>query len=1190
MTVTPDNKLIGRMLDLLTKLGISQRDYDLAEQYLHGEVNDEVLDQFVRKDLRAPAQNLYSEAWTITRQVNKSSNRTVFVRFFNIIYAIGHGTGHHLFWYGSLDIEEYALYKKMVTYMFGHTEYNAFLGQYDYSQLMQMAQYNPQNLIEVIPYLKEESQLYAAAGLAMYFCRKYENPGAVEAEDKIHMTEYENIVLEYFDSWLAGLGCTVHEKVISTLREKKQAGDLIGRIEHTSMKGDDQQIFCALCTFAYLNFQLSDVLLAMIQTCAAVNAELMLFSIQNTFIGDNGCRTEFASHGMDYDELFHIAPTLYICVAAKGKHEKILIRQLEKNRESYIKVIEREKCHELVHICMRAWSNGIPRVVQEVTEEVRITLKDVMQKVNPSLYEQVVQDTTLDYEPVIALLVEPTPHAELAKKYLLGNCKASELYPYDKEFGDKFENGLYHVGKVLQRFRKHNCDEAFINRCRVFLVLRKFPHIEFEMQECKGEKGLSEFFDNLDKEELDLAHQLQAFALLYKENLQYDNKLKLLKKCVENKYTEFLQENRKEAIQMFANADAEARCLGLYLFGKDPQSYKQEILSYTKDSSSLVHRELIRIFCVHREWEEEVKTMLLNGKKASQRELAIQILLRWQKNDEDYYELLSQALKNEKSGKLVTLLEKALKLQQKDQNQPKKPATKEDLIRQVHQGGRKRTIAWAYETPFSVVHMADGSIADEEYLQAIFLCYAAQTGGGIDKNAQLLAADLNASEFAVYVNELFDKWIAQGAEAKKRWVLYAASIHGKESIIPKLYHQIQEWSKGPRGTIAAEAVMALALNVSPQALLLVDNITRKIKHKQVKSGALMALDEAAKMRGITREELDDRIVPSFDFDENMQRTFDYGTRSFKVTLTSTLEIEVFDENGKKLKSLPAPGKKDDDHKATEAYTAFKEMKKQIKTAVKNQKERLEHALSIKREWSTDAWNNLFVKNPLMHQFAIGLIWGIYQGDKLLQSFRYMEDGSFNTQDGDAYDLPKHANIGLVHPVELSDAEKAAWKEQLEDYEITQPIEQLDRAVYRVTEEEKEKRRMERFGGYILNDLALDSKMASFGWYRGMIGDAGGYNTYHRKDTEIDMGVELHFSGSSVGWHQGDVTVYDARFYKVKLIGYGSYGYMDANKKEGYLLQDVPSRYFSEIVRQLAKVTASSDERDTDWKKEAGLIE
>ncbi len=1188
MTVTSDNKLIGRMLDLLNKLGISQRDCDLAEKYLREEVEDEVLDKFVRKDLSVPSRNLYSEAWTITRQVNKSNNRAVFVRFFNIIFAIGHGTGHRLFWYEALNIEEYALYKKMVTYMSGVTEDEESFFQYnEYSQLMKMAQHNPQNLIEVIPYLKEESELYAAAGLAMYFCRKYENPGTVEAEDEAYMAEYEDIVLECFDSWLAGLGCAAHEKVISTLREKKQAGDFIGRIEHTSMKMEEQRTFCFLCTFAYLNFQLSDVLLALIQTCAVVNEELMLFSIRHVFIGDNGCRTHFAFRGMDYDKLFHIEPTLYICAAAKDNYDKILIRQLEKNQESYKKVMEREKCHELVHIYMRAWRNGIPCVVSEVTEDVLITLKDVMQKANPDLYEQVVRNATPDYEPVIEFLVAPTPHAELAKEYLLGNCKVSDLYPYDREFGDGFEDGLYHVNKILKKFKKHSNNEAFIDRCCVFLVLRKFPHIEYEVQECKGEKGFREFFANLDKQELDLVHQLQAFALLYKENLRYDNKIKLLKKSVEEKFTKYLQENREEAIRMFAKADAEARCLGLYLFEKDPQFYKQEILNYTKDNSSLVRHELVRIIGSHREWEEDVKIML-NGKKASERELAIWILLRWQEKGADYHELLSWALENEKSGKLVTLLEKVLKIQEKDQS--KKSVTKEELVKQLHQGGRKRTLAWAYETPFSPVHKTDGSIADEEYLQAIFLCYAAQIQRGMNENVQLLAGDLNVDEFAVYVNELFDKWIAQGTEAKKDWVLFAASIHGKEDIVPKLYHQIQEWTKVSRGAIAAEAVMALALNSSPNTLLLVDSIARKFKHKQVRGGALRALDETAKMLGISREALDDRIVPDFGFDKNMQRTFDYGARIFKVTLTSALDLEIFDESGKKLKNLPSPGKKDDESKAVDAYAAFKEMKKQIKAAITSQKERLEHALSIKREWSTDAWTNLFVKNPLMHQFAIGLIWGIYESGKLVQSFRYMEDGSFNTQDGDAYTLQKGVNISLVHPVELSETEKKAWKEQLADYETIQPIEQLDRDVYRVMEDEKDTKRMERFGGFVLNDFALDSKLANLGWYRGVIGDAGSYNTYHRKDAEVNMGVELHFSGSCVGWHQGDVTVYDARFYEAKSIGYGSYGYVDADKKEAFLLQDVSPRYFSEIVRQLTKATASSDEQDTDWKKEAGLTQ
>ncbi|MDE7281688.1 MAG: hypothetical protein K2N36_08120, partial [Ruminiclostridium sp.] len=35
-------------------------------------------------------------------------------------------------------------------------------------------------------------------------------------------------------------------------------------------------------------------------------------------------------------------------------------------------------------------------------------------------------------------------------------------------------------------------------------------------------------------------------------------------------------------------------------------------------------------------------------------------------------------------------------------------------------------------------------------------------------------------------------------------------------------------------------------------------------------------------------------MPDFGFDENVERVFDYGERKFIVTLTTALEIEVFE--------------------------------------------------------------------------------------------------------------------------------------------------------------------------------------------------------------------------------------------------------------------------------------------------------
>ena len=80
----------------------------------------------------------------------------------------------------------------------------------------------------------------------------------------------------------------------------------------------------------------------------------------------------------------------------------------------------------------------------------------------------------------------------------------------------------------------------------------------------------------------------------------------------------------------------------------------------------------------------------------------------------------------------------------------------------------------------------------------------------------------------------------------------------------------------------------------------------------------------------------------------------------------------------------------------------------------------------------------------MHEFAIGLIWGAYEDGKLQETFRYMEDGTFNTKDEDEFEMPENCKVALIHPLELTKEDLDEWKEQLENYEITQPIEQLNR--------------------------------------------------------------------------------------------------------------------------------------------------
>ena len=926
----------------------------------------------------------------------------------------------------------------------------------------------------------------------------------------------------------------------------------------------NEKLFRLLGGCAYLNYELSPVFRAAVTLCAAAGAKATL----DMFVALDG-RNALKEHGGSFDSIFRIPPIELISWAAeKGNSwgnavaqdvtDRILKEQFFKNRDIYLEYRK------------KASLDGSNRMLE------------VIKTADAGLYKRMVETgADAQKDKVIRELVSRIALKNEAAAYLRGEKQIQEMYLIADSLNTTGKYGGGNEWKALSGYYKSYRDEDFYQRAMVLMALCEMSYFFRQPLYNHIEKEAKKVFESLRGGGMDIAHQLHTFVIMNDAFYADTDKEKLLG-AVKSIFLQYLQEKPEETKKAFAEAEAYGRYFGLCVLEQHPDAYQTEILGFSQDTAKIVREKLEEIL-KKTKWHAKISA-LLESKKAAERELAVRVLLFW--NQPEDLKLLQNHLETEKNTKVRNLLESVFQSDSAENGviREEKVLTREELVKNLHKGGKKRSLAWAYETPFSEVHRKSGEPATEEYLQAILLCYVSMTAPGVSRDAEILAGDINEAELAVYMNELFDKWMELGAEAKKHWVMYAASIHGGSDIVKKLYHRIQEWPQNARGAIAADAVQALALSPQPQALLLVDGIARKFKFKQVKAAAGKALEFAAAQLGLSREELEDRIVPDFGFDEKMERSFDYGTRSFMVTITPAMEIEVYGDDGKKLKSLPAPGKKDDEEKANAAYEAFKEMKKQIKTTVSSQKNRLEAALSTERLWKVDAWKELFVKNPVMHQFAIGLIWGLYEQQKLIQSFRYMEDGSFNTEDEEEYMLPPEGMIGLVHPIELSPESREAWKQQLEDYEIKQPIEQLGREIFYRTEEEMKAMDLERFGGIYVNDLSLNGKLQQLGWYRGSVQDAGCFDTFYREDTGLGLGVELHFSGTYVACEGEEVTVYEARFYHAGTITRGSYVYEVAEGEKQIPLKDIPERYFSEIVLQLTKATASGKERDQNWKK------
>lgn len=877
----------------------------------------------------------------------------------------------------------------------------------------------------------------------------------------------------------------------------------------------------------------------------------------------------FDSHMEELEDMLPIEDDYYILDCMELGYTKAVERMAVKCPEGIRKAADRANAKRY---------RELMEIVQDAAPQLCLEMKDS--------YENVYREKLAS-----EMTVRVRPGREESRAWLLGTGPAEDLEPWIKEWG----GDLYEDKENYERLRYlKDLDRAMYRRGIVLQALRKMTGFFIRYPVCEpeteGKKEGELLFDSrqirailqmLEEENIPLSCQMEALGGMGKDFDKKPQRAVYEELCVqafgEQRKRQNMEQWEKTMAKTVLEGSAEACGLCLKVLNQyGGGAYKDIYLSCAANGSRQVRAILLDICREHPEWGPEILT-LLGSRKQKEREFAVCFLE--EQGDASCLPKLREALAREKNKKLTERLQDLIEELEAAESGPAAsgPSGKagERLAAEIFRGNRKRKVEWVQSMTLPEVHRKDGAAVSSEYMFAILAAYADMDSPGIHKSAKKLAEPLEEEELAEYMQALYEGWLAAGAEAKKRWVLYAVSIHGGGRMVPVLHNQIKVWAEHQRGAMAAETVQALALNASPQALLLVDQMSRKFKFRQIRNAAGAALQNAAAALGISREELEDRLVPDLGFDGRMERTFDYGPRSFTVRLNQALELEICDGNGKRLKNMPSPGKQDDPERAAQSHQAFKEMKKQLKETVSGQKLRLEQALSSARIWEAGQWKALFVNNPVMHLFAAGLIWGVYEENRCRTSFRYMEDGTFNTAEEEEFVLPETGRIGLVHPLELTAEELKAWKEQLSDYEIVQPFDQLGRPVYVPSDEEKEEFAVRRFADAMLNGLTLSGRMLGMGWFRGEILDAGFFENYYRTDGAF--GAELVFSGSSVGYEYDEVTVKELYFYRLSSED-GKSGGLRAFENAGRcLLKDVPERYFSEILLQAEKAVGKPED-------------
>ena len=134
----------------------------------------------------------------------------------------------------------------------------------------------------------------------------------------------------------------------------------------------------------------------------------------------------------------------------------------------------------------------------------------------------------------------------------------------------------------------------------------------------------------------------------------------------------------------------------------------------------------------------------------------------------------------------------------------------------------------------------------------------------------------------------------------------AIGLFGSDDSALRLAPMVRAWpgeSQYPRAVFGLECLRAIGSDV---ALMQLNAIAQKLPFKGIKARATEFMELIARDRGLTRAELEDRIVPDCNLDDHGGRIFDFGPRQFRFALGGDMKPMIRDEAGKLRDDLPRP--------------------------------------------------------------------------------------------------------------------------------------------------------------------------------------------------------------------------------------------------------------------------------------------
>lgn len=463
----------------------------------------------------------------------------------------------------------------------------------------------------------------------------------------------------------------------------------------------------------------------------------------------------------------------------------------------------------------------------------------------------------------------------------------------------------------------------------------------------------------------------------------------------------------------------------------------------------------------------------------------------------------------------------------------------------------------------ALLYFQTGEEVDRAFQDGLIRHFAVGSRG---TTRHLLMLTLDAQSAGEFAMTMCEAWEAANFNGRYEWVLDVMGKLGDDRVALKMEGLIASWQY-TSDTLRKRAISAMRvfrLIDSPTALMALVGLTHRQDVPTVYEAAVRELRAVASQRHMGWHDLSDAVIPDCGLDARGTRAFELGVRTLSLALDAEFEPILRDEAREVHTHIPDAQALDDPQKVEQAKATWALMQAQLHDVIRIQTRRMEEAMITGRMWPVPRWREVIMAHPLMTNFARRLVWGRFdeQGD-LLASFRAsVEDATLIDVEDEAVEINDSDQVGLLHPIQMTQAMRQQWADSFADYEVFAPFDQLGRQVFDVPDSVGSEKKFVPDQSVTYTSRALREVMKREGWRRET---GGGYTRkfFYKafEGYEHVMYVDLD-PGLTAGGESWDPEQH-VEHVRGNKIG--------EKKETPVMVKNVPAVCFSEALRFISQV-------------------